>query len=195
MSLGDLKSERMTRRGRGGIIDIRDVVLRDERPARGPLLQSPSAGESGGPVGGGMSPRSLNEPNLRPVPSSSLGLNLPPIVHVSSLSAALSVTKDDEFLRLEAPSDSGGGGGRTGRLERQSLEVSETEGAAAERSAGGPSKRRREESRSGRGPCRRHSPENFGSSKPPERSLAKICSSDGCQPCMKQTYGARQRSL
>jgi len=118
--------------------DVGDVLLRDEMPARGPLLQSLSAGESGGPEGGGISPR-LNEPNLRPVPSSSLGLNFPPIVHVSSLSAALSVAKF-EFLRLEAPSGSRGGGGRTGRLERQSLEVSETEiGAAAERSAAGPS--------------------------------------------------------
>jgi hypothetical protein len=132
------QSEQMTPKGKGGIIDIREVLLCDERPARGPLLQSLSAGESGGPEGGGMSPRALNEPNLRPVPSSSLGLNLPPIVHVSSLSAALSVAKDDEFLRLEAPSDSGSGGGRAGRLERQSLEVSEG-GGAAERSAGGPS--------------------------------------------------------
>ena len=130
----------MTQRCRGEVIDIRDVLLRDERPARGPLLQSLSAGDSDGPGGGGISPRALNEPNLRPVPSSSLGLNLLPIVHVSSLSAALSEAKVDEFLRLEAPSGSGGGGGRVGRLERQSLEVSETEGgAAAERSAGGPS--------------------------------------------------------
>ena len=127
----------MNPRGKRSSIDIRDVLLRDERPARGPLLQSLSAGDSDGPGGGGISPRALNEPNLRPVPSSSLGLNLLPIVHVSSLSAALSEAKFDEFLRL--PSGSGGGGGRVGRLERQSLEVSETEAGAAERSAGGPS--------------------------------------------------------
>lgn len=173
MSLGSLKVSNRPRRGEMGIVDIRDVLLRDERPARGPLLQSLSAGESGGPEGGGISPRARNEPNLRPVPSSSLGLNLPPIVHVSSLSAALSEAKFDEFLRLEAPSGSWGGGGRAGRLERQSLDVSES---PAGRSAGGPSLRRREESRSGRGPCRRHSPENFGSSKPPppDRSLAEV---------------------
>jgi hypothetical protein len=75
-----------------------------------------------------MSPRPLFEPNLRPGPSSSLGLNLPPIAQVSSLSAAPApseVTKA-EFLRRGA-SDSGAGGGREGRLERQSREVSETE--------------------------------------------------------------------
>jgi hypothetical protein len=156
---------------------LRDVLLRD---GRGPLLQSPSAGESGA-LGGPMSPRPLNVPNLRPGPSSSLGLNLLPIVHVSSLSAApaFSEAKNAEFLRLEAASGSGGGGGRVGRLERQSLEVSETETGGGARSDGGPSWRRREESReprSGRGPCRRHSPENFGSSElpKPERSLAKM---------------------
>ncbi len=129
------KSEQMTQKN-VGIIDLRDVLLCDDRPARGPLLQSLSAGESGGPGGGGISPRVLNEPNLRPGPSSSLGLNLLPIVHDSSLSAALSGAKDDEFLRR---SGSGGGGARDERLERQSLEVSETDGAGAERSAGGPS--------------------------------------------------------
>jgi hypothetical protein len=120
--------------------DSRDVLLRDERPGRGPLLQSLSAGGSGALDGGPMSPRPLNEPNLRPGPSSSLGLNLPPIVQVSSLFAtpALSGARA-EVLRLGVASDSGGGGGRTGRLERQSLEVSETEEAGGCRSAGGPS--------------------------------------------------------
>jgi len=87
-----------------------------------------------------MSPRPLNVPVLRPVPSSSLGLNLLPIVHVSSLSAAPTLSEAKvEVLRLGAPSDSGGGAGRLGRLERQSLEVSETELSGACRSAGGPS--------------------------------------------------------
>ena len=121
------------------ITDLRDVLLRDERPARGPLLQSLSAGESGPLDGGPMSPRPLNEPNLRPGPSSSLGLNLPPIVQVSSLSAAPSGALKDEALRLGAASDSGGGGGRDGRLERQSLEVSETECGGACRSVDGAS--------------------------------------------------------
>jgi len=118
--------------------DSRDVLLRDE--SRGPLLQSPSAGGSGALDGGPMSPRPLNEPNLRPGPSSSLGLNLPPIVQVSSLFAtpALSEARD-EALRLGAASDSGGGGGRIGRLERQSLEVSDIEVGGSSRSAGGPS--------------------------------------------------------
>ena len=120
--------------------DLRDVLLRDEKPGRGPLLQSPSASESGA-LGGPMSPRPLNVPNLRPGPSSSLGLNLLPIVHVSSLSAAPAFS-NAEFLRLEEASGSGGGGGRDGRLERQSLEVSETEGAAFARSVGSPSLRR-----------------------------------------------------
>lgn len=122
----------------GRIIDLRDVLLRDERP-RGPLLQSLSAGDSGGTLDGGpMSPRPLFELNLRPGPSSSLGLNLLPIVQVSSLSAApVSEPAKPEFLRL-ATSDSAGGG-REGRLERQSLEVLETEKGADARSAGGPS--------------------------------------------------------
>ena len=121
----------------GRIIDSRDVLLRDERPARGPLLQSLSAGESGGTLDGGpMSPRLL-VPNLRPEPSSSLGLNLLPMVQVSSLSAAppLSEPRKPEVLRLATASASGGGA-RVGRLERQSLEVSET-GVGA--SPGGPS--------------------------------------------------------
>ena len=116
----------------------RDVLLRDERP-RGPLLQSLSAGDSGA-LGGPMSPRPLYVPALRPVPSSSLGLNLLPIVHVSSLSAAPTLSEAKvEVLRLGAPSGSGGGAGRLGRVERQSLEVSETELGGACRSAGGPS--------------------------------------------------------
>ena len=119
--------------------DLRDVLLRDERPGRGPLLQSPSPSESGA-LGGPMSPRPLNVPNLRPDPSSSLGLNLLPMVHAPSLSAApkLSEGKNPEFLRLEA-SASGGGAGRDDRVERQSLEVSETEGGGGARSVGGPS--------------------------------------------------------
>ena len=124
----------------GRIIDSRDVLLRDEKPARGPLLQSLSAGESGDTLDGGpMSPRPL-APNLRPAPSSSLGLNLPPIVQVSSLSAAppLSDPTKPEFLRLIGVSDSGGGA-RVGRLERQSPEVSETGVAVDCRSLGGPS--------------------------------------------------------
>jgi hypothetical protein len=119
------------------INDLRDVLLRDERPSRGPLLQSPSPGESGA-LGGPMSPRPLNVPNLRPDPSSSLGLNLLPMVHVPSLSAAPKLSENPEFLRLEA-SASGGGAARDGRLERQSLEVSETEGGGGPRSVGGPS--------------------------------------------------------
>jgi hypothetical protein len=119
------------------INDLRDVLLRDEKPGRGPLLQSPSPGESGA-LGGPMSPRPLNVPNLRPDPSSSLGLNLLPMVHAPSLSAAPKLSEENpEFLRLEA-SASGGGAGRDDRLERQSLEVSETEGGGA-RSVGGPS--------------------------------------------------------
>ncbi len=120
----------------GRITDSRDVLLRDERP-RGPLLQSLSAGDSGGTLDGGpMSPRPL-EPNLRPELSSSLGLNLPPIVQVSSLSAAPTPSEPvkAEFLRLGA-SGSSGGAVREGRLERQSLEVSES---ADGRSEGGPS--------------------------------------------------------
>jgi hypothetical protein len=119
-------------------MNLRDVLLCDERPARGPLLQSVSAGDSGGTLDGGpMSPRPLCEPNLRPGPSSSLGLNLPPIVQVSSLSAAppASEPAKAELLRLGA-SDSGAGAGREGRLERQSREVSEP---ADGRSPGGPS--------------------------------------------------------
>jgi hypothetical protein len=150
------------------ITGSRDVLLRDEKPGRGPLLQSLSAGESGTLEGGPMSPRPLNVPALRPEPSSSLGLNLLPIVQVSSLSAAPALSETNaEFLRLEAASDSDGAGGRVERLERQSLEVSETEEGGGCRSVCGPSWRRRDESRearSGRGPCRRHSPENFGSS-------------------------------
>jgi hypothetical protein len=129
-----------------------------------------------------MSPRPLFEPNLRPGPSSSLGLNLPPMVQVSSLSAAPPPSEPTkaEFLRLGA-SDSGARGGREGRLERQSREVSETPDG---RSDGGPSLRRRDESResrSGSGPCRRHSPENFGSSDPPKpaRSLAECSCKTG----------------
>lgn len=163
----------------GVIIDLRDVLLFDERPNRGPLLQSLSAGDSGTLDGGPMSPRPLCEPNLRPGPSSSLGLNLLPIAQVSSLSAAPAPSEPTkaEFLRLGA-SDSGVRGWRVGRLERQSLEVLETEKAPDARSAGGPSWRRRDESReprSGSGPCRRHSPENFGSSELPKpaRSLAE----------------------
>lgn len=116
------------------------MLLRDEIPGRGPLLQSLSADESGALDGGPMSPRPLNVPNLRPEPSSSLGLNLLPIAHVSSLSAAPTLSEAKvEVLRLGVPSDSGGGAGRLGRLERQSLEVSETEVGGACRSAGGPS--------------------------------------------------------
>jgi hypothetical protein len=129
-----------------------------------------------------MSPRPLCEPNLRPGPSSSLGLNLLPIDQVSSLSAApaLSGPAKPELLRLGA-SDSGGARGREGRLERQSREVSDSPDG---RSDGGPSGRRRDESRdsrSGSGPCRRHSPENFGSSEPPKpaRSLAKCSCKTG----------------
>jgi hypothetical protein len=67
-------------------------------------------------------------------------LNLLPIAHVSSLSAAPTLSgAKAEVLRLGVPSDSGGGAGRLGRLERQSLEVSETEVGAACRSVGGPS--------------------------------------------------------
>ena len=122
------------------IIDSRDVLLRDEKPGRGPLLQSLSTGESGSTLDGGpMSPRPL-VPNLRPGPSSSLGLNLPPMVQVSSLSAAppLSEPTKPEVLRLTVVSDSGGGA-RVGRLERQSPEVSETGVAVDCRSLGGPS--------------------------------------------------------
>ncbi len=119
-------------------LDSRDVLLSDENPGRGPLLQSLSAGDSGGTLDGGpMSPRPLYEPGLRPGPSSSLGLNLPPIVQVSSLSAAPAPSEPTkaDVLRLEA-SDSGAVEGREGRLERQSPEVSES---ADGRSEGAPS--------------------------------------------------------
>jgi hypothetical protein len=122
-------------------MDSRDVLLRDEIPGLGPLLQSFSAGESGGTLDGGpMSPRPLYEPNLRPGPSSSLGLNLPPIVQVSSLSAAPPLSEPKpEFLRFAVASASGEATGREGRLERQSPALSETEVGADCRSVGGPS--------------------------------------------------------
>lgn len=136
-----------------------------------------------------MSARPRMLPNRLPEPLSSdvggAGLNLLPMAHTSSLSAGLGSTgvEKPEPLRLNDAESVSTVGVRTtaaaGRLDRQSLGPSETEGR--ERSTGGPSKRRREESREsalgGRGPSRLQGLSNLASSsKPepekPERSLA-----------------------
>jgi len=134
------------------------------------LLQSPSSAADGDSLsrGGPMSPRPLMLPNRSrwssppglPELAAGEGTNLAPLVHTSAWSAALGdscVEKPEPRRRMVV----GSGSVRAGRLERQSEMPSATLGR---RSAGGPSKRRREESRSGSGPSRRQGLSNFESS-------------------------------
>jgi hypothetical protein len=147
------------------------------------LLQSetPSSGGAGS-LGAPISPRPLNDPNLDVLLSSKVllaeGLNLPPMVHTSSLSAALgcpSGVEKPEPRRLNEGSSGSAGMGPRGRLEdRQSLASSATLGGGP--SAVVPSNRRREEPResgkSGSGPSRLHGLSNLASSSNPPFSLA-----------------------
>ena len=113
------------------------------------------------------------------------GLNLLPRAHLSSVSAAEgpSGVEKPEPLRLN---DGASGSGIFARclLDLQSLTSSETLGGGGMRSPGGPSNRRREESRVscwlGGGPSRRQLPENLESSsklepEKPDLSFAMLC--------------------
>lgn len=153
---------------------LRDVLLRDT----GRLRQSPlSSGGLTVSLGGPMSPRGrLNLPEVGGASGGPLGLNLLPIVQVSSESAGpeggVLSRKPDRLLSDGPPTSGSAGAVRTGtREERQSEAVSETEVGGGSRTDPGPSKRlrevSREEGRSVKGPSRRQFPENFSSSKPP----------------------------
>lgn len=130
-----------------------------------------SFGRAGGPI----SPRPLALPNLLAGGgASSVGLNLEPFDHTSSLSAApeFSEPKPIDFFLMGVSGS--GAAARIGRVDaRQSLAPSDTLGSGSERGGA-----RREESRdddnSGRGPSRLQGLSNFPSSFPPkpERSLA-----------------------
>lgn len=133
-----------------------------------------------------MSPRPRALPNRLDEPSSegALGLNLEPMAHESSLSAAPEVNAGP-LLRFAC----GSGSGALERLERHWSAPSDTlgGGASLSRPPGGPSKRRLDESRSGAsgsGPSRLHGLSNLPSSslpKPPACSLAK-------EQCQRRTY-------
>jgi hypothetical protein len=160
--------------------NIRETLPRETGFGRA-LRQSTSSS-----FGGGMSLRPRILPNRPPELLSSdavgAGLNLLPIDQASSLSAGLGwpsgVEKPEPFRLYDEVSVSRGVA-RAGRLDRQSLGPSDREGRA--RSPGGPSNRRREESRElelgGRGPSRLQGLSNLeSSSNPPAkpgRSLAK----------------------
>lgn len=165
-------------------INIRETLPRETGFGRA-LRQS--LGSSS--FGGGISLRPRMLPNRLPEPPSSaaaVGLNLLPIAHTSSRSAGLAwpsgVEKPEPFrLNDEVSVVSRGAARAAGRLDRQSLGPSESEGRVRSRSPDGPSNRRREESREsllgGRGPSRLHGLSNLESSSnpPPEnppRSLA-----------------------
>lgn len=141
----------------------RDVLFRDTGAA---LLHSPSSGGDWLSLGGPMSPLGRELPNRLPGPSgAAFGLNLLPIVHVSSVSAGPGAPPSlmPEPRRGAGPESESNV--REGRDERQSEAPSETEGGGGPSRLRGPS---RELSESGRGPSRLQGPENFASSsKPP----------------------------
>ena len=151
---------------------LRDVLLRDT----GRLRQSLSSGGLGASRGGPISPRPRPNREEGGASGGPLGLNLPPIVQVSSVSASPDggafSRKPERLLKDGPPTSASGGGARGGaRDERQSDALSDTDGGAGSRTDPGASNRLREESRdeerSGRGPSRLQFPENFSSSRPP----------------------------
>lgn len=148
------------------------------RPCRGRAEPRQSDSSGGASRGGPMSPLPARGAPNRPFLSSSMAgaaLNLLPIVQESAESAApLSGTKPGALRRIEPGGDgpsASTGAALAGRLERQSLGPSDRLGSRSVSSRGGPSKRRREESRepakSGSGPPRRHGSSNLAESSPP----------------------------
>ena len=157
--------------------NIREVLFLEIARGR---LQSDSSGGLGVSFGGPISGRPRTLPNRLPGSEGGAGLNLLPIVQVSSVSAgptgAPSCRRPDPRRLNEGPWSASGGGALEGddlggaRLERQSEAESATVAGGGSRD-GGPSKRLREASRddarSGRGPSRLQLDANLSSSPPP----------------------------